>query len=98
MGTGVNTGIRVEIGSDVTVDASVADGVGLSADKRVGIGVAVGIAPPQPRIITKRNNRVMGPPGFKGRRNRFPPLRLRSGLAFALPQRRSPLHMLTITP
>ena len=67
MGTGLDGGIRVEIGSDVTVGASVADGVGLSADKRVGIGVAVGIAPPQPRIITKRNNIVMEAHGFKGR-------------------------------
>ena len=85
VGTGVNVGIRAGIGPDVTVGAGVAGGVGVSASKGVGVGVgidaAVGVAPPQPRIITRGNNMVMKAAGLKGRRNRFPPLRLRSGQA-----------------
>ena len=85
MGTELNIGIRVGIGSDVTVGANAAVGVGVSVDKRVAIGVAVGVAPPQPRIITRRNNMVMKAHGLKRRRNRFTPFRLRSGQALPCP-------------
>ena len=102
VGTGVNRVIRVGTGSDVTVGAGVAVGVGVSTGKGVGIGVgigvAVGVAPPQPRILTRRNNMVMKTPGLKGRRNTYPPFRLRSGHALALPQRHSLLQILTMTP